>query len=311
MNLLVRGISFDPLSLKAIVLNKRFLVLVVALLIGGAAFSLTGSHAPDRAERKPLAERNTDEDALQIKSETRESSIAEVLELATKARASMVGNLKDYTARLVKNEVDSSGVLGEPTEINLKVQTRVRDGTETAPMRVYLDFTKPEAVNGREVIWAKDLHEGKLVVHEAGLLGMMTLHLDPTGMLAMRGQKYPIYDIGLVSLIEKLIERGQNDLDNPEIKVLITDEYPFDGLVASRIEVMRSRPSGKKDDFSRAEVIIDLERQLILRYQSYGWPEQVGQQAPLQESYTYYDIETNVGLSELDFDPTNPAYRFP
>jgi len=292
-------------------LKKRFFVLVVALLIGGVAVSLTGLRFPDRVVREPPAEKNANPNVLRTESKKRESSIAEVLELATQARASMVGNLKDYTARFVKQEVDASGVLGALTEINLKVQTRLREGTETAPMRVYLDFAKPEAVNGREVIWAKDLHDGKLVVHEAGLLGMMTLRLDPTGMLAMRGQKYPIYDIGLVRLMEKLIERGQQDLENPEIKVFITDDYPFDGLMASRIEVLRSSPSGEEDDFSRAEVVIDLNRQLILRYQSYGWPKQEGDDPPLQESYTYYDVETNVGLTERDFDPTNPAYRFP
>ena len=33
--------------------------------------------------------------------------------------------------------------------------------------------------------------------------------------------------------------------------------------------------------------------------------------APLLESYTYYDVKLNVGLTEDDFDPANPEYRYP
>ncbi|TWU40873.1 hypothetical protein Poly41_17080 [Novipirellula artificiosorum] len=235
--------------------------------------------------------------------------------MAVAARESMSENLNDYTARFVKQEVDTTGVLGGMTEIELKVQTRLRDQADSAPMRVYLNFTAPESVRGREVIWAADMHEGLLVVHEAGLLGMLTLSLDPTGMLAMRGQRYPIYEIGLVRLVEKLIERGQKDLDNPDIEVTITSDYLLEEVPAELIQVRRTKPppsnSVDEDNFSLAEIVIDPQRQLILSYRSFGWPASEGTPPPLQESYTYHDIQTNVGLSEKDFDPKNPAYRFP
>ncbi|TWT80869.1 hypothetical protein CA13_23150 [Planctomycetes bacterium CA13] len=246
-----------------------------------------------------------------VETDTRASSIAEVLEIARAARVAMAGNLKDYTARFVKQEVDTSGLLGETTEMNVKVQTRLRDGSDNAPMRVYLGFESPESVRGREVIWAKDLHDGQLVVHEAGLLGMITLRLDPTGMLAMRGQRYPIYEIGLVRLVEKLIERGGKDLDNPDIQVTITKEVPFDDVSAELIQVKRSKPSDEEDDFSLAEIVMDPNRQLVLSYRSFGWPADEGEKPPLQESYAYHDIQTNVGLAETDFDPQNSAYQFP
>ena len=87
-------------------------------------------------------------------------------------------------------------------------------------MRVYLSFQSPSSVKGREVIWGEDLYDGKMAVHEVGLLlSMKTFWLDPNGIFAMQGQRYPISEIGLVRLVEKLIERGPVDRDSPDVSV--------------------------------------------------------------------------------------------
>ncbi len=241
----------------------------------------------------------------------RKSSIEEVLQLARGALATMSTTCDDYTARFVKQELSSSGTLSEFSEIQLKVQTRLRNETDDAPKRVYLRFTKPANVDGREVIWAEDLHDAKMVVHEAGLLGLVTLRLDPDGLLAMQGQRYPISEIGITRLVEKLIERGEVDRDNPEIDVTIKSGYPFDNVDAQLIQIRRERPGQSEDDFSLAEITFDPNRMLILSYRSFGWPEKPGQTPPLQESYAYHDLAVNVGLTEADFDPANPDYQFP
>lgn len=237
--------------------------------------------------------------------------MAEVLKLAGRSLASMQQTLTDYTATLVKQE-SVNGELAELSEMAMKVQCSPRDGgrRDTTPTRVYFHFNQPTAIAGREVIWARDLHDGKLVVHEAGLIGLVTLRLDPMGMIAMRGQRYPVYEVGLEKLVEKLIERGEPDRNNPDVSVSITEGLQFDGNKCQLIEVRRKRPSGAPQDFSKAEIYFDSVRLLPLRYAAYGWSEN-GTEAPLIESYTYLDIKTNVGLSEIDFDPNNPSYQFP
>lgn len=244
-------------------------------------------------------------------------TMGEVLELAQQAFDRFRASVDDYTATLVKQE-SVDGTLGEPQRIALKVQCPHRRDApgEVYPLRVYLRFESPEKVAGREVIWAEDKHDGKLVAHEAGLLGLVTVKLDPTGMIAMQGQRYPIYDIGLTNLLQKLIERGQQDLDNPEVQVTRTQGAELDGSVCELIEVRRQRPTGQPDDFSRAEIWFDVEAGLPIRYSAWGWPDSTElsdgslAEAPLLESYTYLDIRTNVGLTESDFDPANPEYRF-
>lgn len=260
----------------------------------------TGLHV---ANASPTRVEDSDENGL---------SMSDVLDMATAARQHMAEHLDDYTARFVKQEVDTSGVLGEESEILMKVQTRLRGDTEEAPLRVYLNYQLPESVKGREVIWGEDLYDGKLAVHEVGfILGLKIIWLDPNGLIAMQGQRYPISEIGMVRLVEKLIERGEKDRDNPDIQVTLTEDHKLGDTPAQLIQVRRGKPSGGEDDFSLAEIIIDPQRQLILTYRSFGWPEQVGDDAPLLESYTYYDVKTNVGLTKKDFDTKNPNYSFP
>lgn len=251
-------------------------------------------------------------DGVDSSESVRELSMKEVLQMARAARRHLAHSLNDYTARFVKQEVGTNGVLGPETEMRIKVQTRLRGNSENAPMRVYLRFTAPESVNGREVLWGEDLYDGKMAVREAGLLlSLKTFWLDPKGIIAMQGQRYPISEIGLVRLVEQLIERGEKDQDNPDVRVSLTENHRFDELDTQLIRVHRSRPSGQSDDFSLAEIIIDPERQLVLSFRSFGWPAKAGEPAPLLESYRYHNVKTNVGLSDADFDVRNPSYNFP
>ncbi|TWU58648.1 hypothetical protein Poly51_14270 [Rubripirellula tenax] len=239
-------------------------------------------------------------------------TMAMVLDKANASLRRMKQELDDYTARFVKQERDTSGNLSEPSEISMRVQTRFGGPDNRSPRRVYLHFNSPAAVAGREVLWGEDLYDGKMAVHEVGMiLGLKTIWLDPNGMIAMQGQRFPISEIGLVKLVEKLIERGEVDRDDSDVTVTITDGHRFDDRDTQRIEVRRKRPNGTEDDFSRAEIVIDPEREWILSYRSFGWPVPGETEAPLLESYAYHDLETNVGLTDIDFDTKNPSYRFP
>ena len=242
----------------------------------------------------------------------RAPTMGEVLDMARAARERMSRSLDDYTARFIKREVDTKGIAGEETEMLIKVQTRLRGDTEDAPLRVYMKFQRPDTVQGREVIWAEDANDGKMAVFENYFpLSLKTIWLDPNGYLAMQGQRYPISEIGLVRLVEKLIERGEKDRDNPDIEVTIDSDHVFDEVATELIQVTRKKPGGGKDDFSLAEIVIDPERQLILSYRSFGWPETADASAPLLESYQYHDLQINTGLTEADFDTSNPSYAFP
>ncbi len=287
--------------------KKGFIITAVVVAFGTASlvgYKMIAGGPAATTDAKPV-EVEPDDTADKM-------TMAKVLDMARAAREHMATSLDDYTARFVKQEVDASGKLAEESEMVMKVQTRLRNESDDAPMRVYLKFNSPESVAGREVIWAADLHDGQMAVHETTfLLNLKTIWLDPNGVIAMQGQRYPISEIGLVKLVEKLIERGQEDVDDPDVTVSLTEGHSIGDTATQLIQVRRAKPSEREDDFSLAEISIDPERQLILQFRSFGWPESEGAEPPLIESYTYHDVKTNVGLSEQDFDPTNSEYGFP
>ncbi|MCC9600784.1 DUF1571 domain-containing protein [Stieleria sp. JC731] len=297
--------------------NRRPRVLIGAglavVLLTGLAFAFRAG--PDvKQDVAPTAmdtdiKNNPENDGDSL---TRTSSMQDVLDLAEEALAKMEESLNDYTATFVKQQRDDKGNLSERNEMEVKIHTRLRNETNDAPMRIYLKFKAPEANAGREVIWGKDLNDGLMAVHETSmLLSWKTLWLDPTGMLAMQGQKFPIYEIGLTRLTEQLLERGKKDLNNPDVKVTITKEHDYFGRQCELIQATRSKPGGGDDDFSLAEIIYDPEAMLVLSYRSFGWPDDGNQELPLLESYEYRDLKTNVGLTDADFDVANEAYQFP
>lgn len=286
-------------------------LLLAAAISAVAVFLLIrrlGSESEDRSATAATPMR-VDE----VASDQTEISMAELLELAKDAHAHVVATLDDYTARFVKQETDLRGNLGASTEMAMKVQTTHRRGGLDTPMRVYLKFLSPDEVAGREVIWCADRYDGKLIVRETGILGSVPIPpLDPEGMIAMRGQRYPIREIGLTKLLEKLIVRGEPDRDDPSIRVTIDQDQMLDDRRVWLIRIRRQSPAEGENNFSLAEILFDPERKLVLRYRSFGWPEdENAERPPLIESYTYHDVETNVGLTDLDFDRANPEYDFP
>ncbi|MEM1225069.1 MAG: DUF1571 domain-containing protein [Planctomycetota bacterium] len=245
----------------------------------------------------------------------RDVTLDDVLSLAREALQHTIENVDDYTAVMSKHEQDQKGVLQPPSEMFVKVATRHRGGQPGQPLKVYLKFQSPDSVRGREVIWIEDQNDGKLQVREAGFMGaMMTASIDPTGFLAMQGQRYPITEIGLTNLISKLVERGEQARSETGVKVTMADDYVIDGENYTLIQLQRSKPNGRDDDFSLAEVVIDLEKQIVIEFRSFGWPAADAPDdqgaPPLIESYRYRDVKLNVGLRDIDFDVSNPDYTF-
>ena len=49
---------------------------------------------------------------------------------------------------------------------------------------------------------------------------------------------------------------------------------------------------------------------LPARVEQFGFPAKSGDAAPIVEQYTFMNVKTNVGLSDVDFDENNPKYDF-
>ncbi|MEM7457402.1 MAG: DUF1571 domain-containing protein, partial [Planctomycetota bacterium] len=175
---------------------------------------------------------------------------------------------------------------------------------------IYMKFLRPRKAAGREVIYVDGWNDGQLVAHESGMLGFKTFYLDPTGSLAMRGSRNPITKAGIENLVRQLIEKAERDRAVGQCIV----EYREDGAIGDRpctvIELLH--PDRQPEfEFHKAEVFIDQELNIPVRYAAYDWPAVPGGEPRLLEEYTYFNITLNVGLTDEDFSQTNPNYNFP
>ncbi len=233
------------------------------------------------------------------------------LKIARDSLTHIRSNIVDYSAILIKRE-RIGNTLNDYEYMAVKVRNRkVNEGQLRTPFSVYLAFLKPAAVKGREVLYVENRDNGYITAHEGGLRGhiLPTMKLDPHGMLAMQGNRYPITDLGIENLVIKLIEKGERDRQQEECAVEFRRGAKVSGRACTVLIV--SHPVARPYfDFHVAEIFIDDELQVPVRYAAYSWPTREGGEKELLEEYTYQSLQVNVGLTDADFDSTNKKYNF-
>lgn len=233
------------------------------------------------------------------------------LEIANESLKLIETTIDDYTCRIIKQE-RIHGELQPAEHMDAKIRNRkVQDGRIITPLSVYMKFVAPEGVKGREVVWVEGKNNNKLRAHEGGTAGrfLPSVWLDPNGPLAMRGQLHPISDIGIENLVLKLIDRGTKEKNFPECEVEFIPGATINKRGCTLLKVVHpvKRPHF---EFSKAEIFIDDQLKVPVRYAAYYWPDKPGDPEPVLEAYTYLNLKINVGLKDADFDSNNPNYNF-
>lgn len=210
-------------------------------------------------------------------------------------------SVKDYSCTMVKRErVD--GTLGGHEYMSVKVRHE--------PFSIYIGFVGPAAIKGREAIYVRNKNEGKLQAHDTGFRKAFgTVSLKPDSYLAMSGNRYPITDMGLKRLTERLIEVGEHDSKYGECEVK-TSSVKINGRDCACLQVVHPVPRRKDFIFHMAKIYVDAEHHLPVRYEAYDWPAEEGGPPLLIEEYTYLNLKLNNGFTDHDFDVDNAKYQF-
>ncbi len=232
----------------------------------------------------------------------KEHPLLPALRIAYDLQKHIDGEVKDYTCTFVKRE-RIGDQLTEPEYVNAKFRHE--------PFSVYLGFLKPESKKGQEAIYVEGKNDGCLVGHGCGLQKLLgPIKLKPTSALAMKDNHYPITEAGVRNLVKRLIEVGEHDSKFDECEVKFFQNAKINGVNTTCIQV--SHPNPRREFlFNMARIYIDDEQRIPVRYESYDWPKTAGGKPELIEEYTYLNIKLNVGLTDADFDPKNPAYQYP
>jgi hypothetical protein len=212
-----------------------------------------------------------------------------------------IDRLNDYSATLVKRER-----IGNDLRDHEYLFVKVRH----EPFSLYVRFLGPANLKGQEAIFVKGKNDDKLVAHGTGAKKIFgTMRLDPNSALAKRDNRYPITELGLRRLTERLIEVGTHDAQFGECEVQVKAHAKIDKRDCTLIEVEHPVP---RDEFlfHRARIYVDSVHDLPVRYEAYEWPAEPGGAPVLTEEYTYLNLKFNNAFTDLDFDPENPEYGY-
>jgi hypothetical protein len=213
-----------------------------------------------------------------------------------------IEKIQDYSATLVKRE-RIGGKVGEYEYMFIKVRHK--------PFSVYMYFLAPSEIKGQEVIYIEGQNNGNLWAHTVGVRDTMfgTVSLPPNGLIAMHNQRYPLTELGILNMIRRLVEVGEQDIKYGECEVKFFKGAKINTRTCTCIQVTHPVPR-RNFLFHLARIFVDDELNVPLRYESYSWPKEPGGQPELDEEYTYLNLKLNNGFSDADFDTKNPNYRF-
>jgi hypothetical protein len=210
--------------------------------------------------------------------------------------------IQDYSATLAKRE-RIGGKLLEYEHMFLKMRHK--------PFSVYMLFLGPAAVKGQEVVYVEGQNDNNMIAHGVGIKKTMfgPVPLKPDGPIAMRNQRYPLTELGILNMTRRLVEVGEQDIKYGECEVKFYEGAKINGRVCTCIEVVHPVPR-KNFLFHLARIFVDKELNLPIRYESFDWPKEKGGAPELMEEYTYLNLKLNNGFTDADFDPKNPNYKF-
>jgi hypothetical protein len=224
--------------------------------------------------------------------------LAPALKHAYAAREALTG-VQDYEAVFSKREL--MGRRLHSTSMKLKLREE--------PFSVYLQYVTPHA--GREVIYVAGRNNGLLLAHETGLKAIAgTVSLSPDSKDAMDGNRYPVTMIGMRNLLEQVITQWEAEAQFGECEVKYYPDAKLGQAPCKVIESTHPQPR-KQFKFQKTMLFIDNQTGYPVRVEQHGFPDSPRERSTLVEEYTYSSIRVNLGLTDRDFDHTNPNYAFP
>ncbi len=210
-----------------------------------------------------------------------------------------VERLRDYSCTLVLRErVD--GELYDYQYLRLKVRHH--------PFSIYAYWLKPQSLRGRELIYVEGQNDGKMLAHEGrGCSLLPYVALSPTGPLVMRGHRYPYTQMDLKSTLDRFTKLLEDVRSDAGWGVSWIEGGKINGRECTFLQLDSARPD---TPFSRVRIWFDDELQLPVRFVKWEPLEEPDDDPELAEEYTFLQVERNVGLTDNDFDMSNPEYAF-
>jgi hypothetical protein len=257
-----------------------------------------GSHRADGSQ--PGVTRKADEQNLEL--------LRRVCDLLKSGRDQFV-QIPAYSATFIKRERIGSD-LTELTTLELKVRHQ--------PFAIYLKWLEGRGV-GKEVLFNEGENDGNLLVRLGGVKGRLipAFKLDAGGVLAMGESRYPITKGGILGLTDSLIAHREQELLNQVYARTRQEADSFCGGRRCAVYLFEFDDRERSPDYRKSIQYLDRQWNVPLQVENYAWPEPgrhlegaALDEATLIEYYKYSNLVVDGHLTDDDFSPSNPEYRF-
>ena len=244
------------------------------------------------------------EAALAVTSGDKTRETAQELRRLLDDGANKLRSQAGYTATFVKHEVVDDA-LQEAETIDLKLRHQ--------PFSAYLKWRDVP----QQVLFVEGRYDNKVLARMAGVRGLLgTLKLEPTSSLALSETRYPVTELGLLKLTERLIRQCDRDLK-------AGDGYALrqwgEATAAGRpclLFVAEYDDRGLEPLYRKSLIWIDKEHFLPIAIKNYTWPADNSvasadlDEATFIEHYEYRDLQFRQQFAQSDFDSANEQYAF-
>lgn len=206
-----------------------------------------------------------------------------------------VDAVQDYTLKMTRRQRADGKETGElPAAEHMLLKHR------RSPACLYIAWDKG-LHEGREAIYCDGRYDGKVQMHEGGVLGLVTLSIDPKSQLASRNPDLKsVGDAGLFRLPKVVAGLAEGRSEVPtQLSTRDIGGVPSTCiLMKGGAEVPRPFKVGDR------ELCISTSSKL---------PDAMRLWSPsgtLMEDASFSDIKLQAPLADADFDTANKAYRF-
>jgi hypothetical protein len=170
------------------------------------------------------------------------------------------------------------------------------------PFKLYMRWLKPS--KGQESLYIRGANDNKIRAHGSGIIGLVTVKLDPTNGVAMENSRHPITEAGLHNLVRTVASNVRKALQSGDLVSKDHGEKTIYGRKTRELEGVLSRDKSKGYYCYRCIVDVDLETKMPIKIQIFDWNDR------LVECYGFEKLKLNPGLTDRDFDAKNPEYQF-
>lgn len=231
--------------------------------------------------------------------------VTKVIQIAEQARSYLDRKVNDYSGAIVTRQVINGSL--SPYQ---KMVFKIRHKNDASPFSMYAKFVEPQRVEGRELMFVDGRFDNQLIVRRGGVrLASLTTAVDPTSPLAATEGDMPVTEVGLKDLLARYLEVAESELSETNIEVRYFKNAKIDGRLCTQIRLVH--PNHEEGlTYYWADMFIDQEWKVPVRFAAYDWPSTEGAEPPLLEEVTFVDLRINTGLTDADFDVKSNQYKF-